>query len=269
MKDALLRLLERLGLLRPSYRAYERLRALRAPSRPVTADGLAVPPPALILRVAGTPDAEWFLESGRAAAESIGEQLRRNGVAIEGSKALLDFGCGCGRVTRYWRRLESTTVRGSDYNPALVAWCQANLTFAEFSRNELAPPLPYGDGAFDLVYALSVLTHLPESLQDAWRAELRRVLEPGGHLVLSLHGERYRERLRGDERRRFDAGELVVRWEGAAGTNLCTVFHPERYVRERTAGGFELVEFLPEGARGNPHQDLVLLRKVGDCELEA
>ena len=83
---------------------------------------------------------------------------------------------------------------------------------------------------------------------------------PGRVARPSTHGERYLERLNATERERFEAGDLVVRWGGVAGTNLCTTFHPRSYL-ERLAAGFELLEHLPEGATGNPHQDLSVLRK--------
>jgi hypothetical protein len=69
-------------------------------------------------------------------------------------------------------------------------------------------------------------------------------------------------RLSVEERDRFAAGEVVVRWEEVAGTNLCTAFHPPSFVRERLAAGFEPVEFVAQGAKGNPHQDLFLFRRA-------
>ena len=179
---------------------------------------------------------------------------------LETLGSLLDFGCGCGRVTRWWHDLDAE-VYGSDADARAVDWCRANLRFGHFAANGLAPPLRYDDASFDLVYAFSVLTHLTEDLQRPWLEELDRVLLPGGLLVLSTHGERYLERLSPGERARFEAGELVVRWGGVAGTNLCTTFHPRAYL-ERLADGFELLEHVPEGATGNPHQDLSVLRKT-------
>jgi SAM-dependent methyltransferase len=263
VKTLLLRALGRFRLLGPAFRAYERLRSVRTSgddSAP-TADGLPVPPPQLIVRVAGTPDVDWFLRGGRLAAGSIRAALWRQGRTIEEFGAFLDFGCGCGRVTRNWVALPGTDVFGSDMNEAAIDWCRLNLPFATFETNGLAPPLVFETASFDLVYALSVFTHLPEELQLLWMLELERVLRPGGLLVLSTHGEHYLPRLASDERQRFRAGKVVVRWEQVAGTNLCTTFHPPSYVRERLAERFESLDFLAEGAKGNPYQDLFVFRR--------
>jgi SAM-dependent methyltransferase len=264
VKAGALNLLRRIGLLRPAYRTYETLNALRAAGRPAPAaqDGLPVPPRRLIVRVAGTADVGWFLESGRLAAESVQASLARHGRRIDELGSLLDFGCGCGRVTRRWAGLDRTAVHGADANERAVAWCRANLPFARFVSNGLAPPLEHADESFDLVYALSVFTHLPEDLQLAWMRELERLIRPGGFLLLTTHGERYRERLSHDEQAAFDAGRLVVRWPEEAGTNLCSAFHPPSYVKERLAARLDVAEFVPEGAKGNPHQDLYLLRRA-------
>ncbi len=258
MKTRALRLLERLHLLRPAYRTYETLRSF-GKRRSETAGELPLPPRRLMVRVAGTPDADWFLRSGQVSAESVREAAPRHGRPLEQVASLLDFGCGCGRVTRRWRDLDAE-IHASDADARAVEWCRANLPFGRFAVNELAPPLEYGDETCDLVYAFSVLTHLTEELQQPWMEDLRRVLRPGGLLVLSTHGERYLERLTPAERAQFERGELVGRWGEVAGTNLCTTFHPRSYL-ERLSDGFELLEHVPEGATGNPHQDLSVLRK--------
>lgn len=258
----LLQGLERVGVLAPAYRLYERARALRGRNGRAESEGLPLPPARLRLVVGGTTDASWFLESGRATAETIRAAAARHGADLGEIERLLDFGCGCGRVTRHWRNL-GAAVHGSDYNAELVDWCRRNLSFATFTTNRLAPPLPLSSESVDVAHAVSVLTHLPEDLQQAWLAELRRVLRPGGLLLVTTHGDRYLDRLDADERDSYERGELVVRWESVAGTNLCTAFHPERYVREKLAGGeLELLEFAPEGAVGTPDQDLIVLRRT-------
>jgi SAM-dependent methyltransferase len=254
VKRRVLRLLQRLGLVGPAFRAYEVVVALR-PSRVQATDGLPLPPRRLMVRVAGTADADWFLRSGRAAYDTIAAH-----VPVEGSEAILDFGCGCGRVLRYWQD-HAGPVTGSDRDNAAIAWCDRNLTFARVEPNGLAPPLPFPPDTFGLVYALSVFTHFTEELQTAWRDELRRVLRPGGRLLATTHGRSYLPRLDEPERARFEQGKLVVRWEELPGSNLCSAYHPEAYVRDTLAQGFELVALEPEGARGNPTQDVIVLRK--------
>ncbi len=178
-------------------------------------------------------------------------------VPLESLRSLLDFGCGCGRVVRWWGDLPGE-VHGTDFHPGLVGWCNNNLPFGSYSVNEPEPPLAYADDSFDLVYALSVLTHLPVETQERWLEELARVSREW--VLVSVHGNPYRARLTDEESRAFDAGEVVVRWGVVPGTNLCTAFHPRSALERLVAPRFDLVSHTPEGAKGNPPQDLVLLR---------
>jgi SAM-dependent methyltransferase len=264
VKRRFLRLLERTGLIGPAFRAWESAQAVLAGRGPQSDadDALPVPPPRLIVRVAGTADVAWFLEGGRLGAASVRGALQRQGVQLDELGAMLDFGCGCGRVTRNWAGLGGVDVAGTDVSAPAVDWCRRHLPFARFEENGLEPPLVFPDESFDLVYALSVFTHLTADLQLEWRDELCRVLRPDGFLLLTTHGRSYLPRLERDERDAYERGELVVRWGDVAGTNLCSAYHPEPYLRDTFAQGFALLEIEPEGATGNPTQDLVLLRKL-------
>ena len=226
----------------------------------VGSDGLPLPPPKLLFRVAGTTDASWFIEGGRLTEESIRAALARASAPLESVEAILDFGCGCGRVLRRWHSLNAR-ICGTDLSKPAVKWCRAHLPFVEVAVNRLEPPLVYGDASFDLVYAMSVLTHLPIKTQLAWRDELGRVLRPGGHLILTVHGEAYFEQLTNEERLMYSEGGCVVRWGEAAGSNFCMTVHSPEFVRDRLADGWEFVEQVPRGALGSPEQDLVVLRK--------
>ena len=259
------RLAEPLGLLPLLSLLYGNLLYVRARLRAVgkgraAGDGLPVPPPRLLFLVTNECDPAWYFTSGAAASSSLLELLGRHGVDLAAAAPVLDFGCGCGRVTRRWHDL-GVELHGTDVNPRLAGWCRDSLPFARFAVNGLEPPLAYADGAFGLVYAFSVFTHMPAELEAAWIAELRRVLRPGGHLVVSSHGAAYLDRLDEAEQAVFRAGRTVVRRGAVAGSNWCTTFHPEQAVREYLASGFEVVDFVPEGARGNPVQDITLLRK--------
>jgi SAM-dependent methyltransferase len=258
VKDAALRTLARTGLLGHTYKAWERVRSI-GPDAAVANDGLPLPPAQLRVRVAGTKGGDWFLEGGALAEESIRAALGRAGTSIEAMDAILDFGCGCGRVVRRWQSWPGE-ITGTDLSSEAIAWSRANLPFARFEVNGLEPPLSFETESFDLVYALSVFTHLTVDLQLRWRDELHRVLRPGGYLLVTIHGDAYLGRLSSEEAGRFRAGECVVRWSEVEGSNLCTTFHPASFVHGPLSEGFAIVETVPRGALGNPEQDLVLLR---------
>jgi SAM-dependent methyltransferase len=264
-RRSVLDLLDKVRLARPAVRAYELALAVRSQllgARTQDADRVPLPPARLRTQIGPLhADAGFFLRSGKHNAELIRGLLREDGSAIEELDALLDWGCGCGRVMRHWSRLPTTRVCGCDINPKMVQWCNEHLTFAEVVVNELSPPLPYPDSSFGLVYAFSVVTHLPEDLQQSWIRECLRVLNPDGYLLLSTMGSYYasRKRLTDAERRSFSEGNLVVLYEQAAGTSLCSAYHPPEYVRDHLAGDFDFVSFRPAADDGG--HDIHLFRK--------
>ncbi len=241
----------RLVIHEPGVCAVFALSSVAEPRDGVASDGIPFPPPEMVRLTAGISTShrfyQRFMEGGAREADRMREMLARNGLALESCPSVFDFGCGCGRVMRRWKDLSGTRLHGSDYNPYLIEWCRQNLAFAEFSVNGLDPGLEAADGAFDLVYSYSVFTHLPEPMQRPWLEELARVTAPGGHLMLTFHGENTLSDLTGDERARFAAGELVVvaRDEGDYGTNACAAYHPEAWVRETLAAGLEVIDRWP------------------------
>ena len=230
----------------------------------VTAPRVPVPPAHLRFLVAGTTDEPWFVEGGRLGLLCLEELLAKNGVSLRSLDGVLDFGCGCGRVLRYWQETGAEGLRGCDYNPDLIGWCQENINFAQTFVNKFSPPLDLPDASLDLAYAFSVFTHLDEAMQFAWMREMGRVLRPNGLLVVTTHGASYLNELSAYEQGLFSGGMLVVRYSEDAGTNTCGAFHPVPFLRnvQAPAGGFAVEDFIPQGAKGNPHQDIYLLRRL-------
>jgi SAM-dependent methyltransferase len=264
IRRKLLDQLDRVHLARPTVRLYERALAAKSELKraPRKDNGLPLPPALLRTQIGPLhADARFFLESGGQQADLIEDVLRDNGVELADVDAVLDFGCGCGRVLRHWSHLPDTRICGCDIDPRMIAWCRENLPFADVTVNQSTPPLPYERETFDLVYAISVFTHLTEDAQRAWIEECRRVLRDGGHLLISTLGEYYAslDRLSNRELEAFRAGELVVLYENSSGTSLCSAYHPPGYVRDRLARGFEVVSFMPAADEGR--HDLHLLRK--------
>jgi SAM-dependent methyltransferase len=262
-RQLILNSLERARLLRPLFGLHERVTAVRTAGRGLrSSEGIPLPPPHLRTLTAGTADPRWFLESGRSSAETIREAAGRHGVDLSSTGRMLDFGCGCGRILRHWQHLAGLEIHAAEPDDRLAEWCARNLPFVSVSRSLALPPLPHESDAFDLVYAISVFTHLTERAQVLWMAELARIIRPRGLLLLTVHGDRYLNRLAPAERESYDEGRLVIRYASASGTNLCCAFHPTHFVRERLATGFDLLEHTTGGfERGAPQQDLVVLGK--------
>jgi SAM-dependent methyltransferase len=265
LKRPVAELLRRLGILGPAFRAYESLLArdwrasLFGRRQEIGPDGLPVPSKELRVRAGpATADVSFFLRTGSADAAVIVDALERDGARIASFGAVLDFGCGCGRVIRHWHDLQGPVIHGCDVSEDQIDWCRRNLAFARFARNNLEPPLEYPDETFDLVYAFSVFTHLPEDLQLAWMDELYRITQAGGYVVVSTHGEPFLVRLSKSQREQFESGRQVVFYEEWAGTGLCSTYTPPSYVKDVLGRRFRYASFLPAVASG---QDAHLLRK--------
>ena len=228
----------------------------------VDALGIPIPPARLRYDVAGTNDLEWFLEGGRLGVETIVSTLAKQGLELESFKSVLDFGCGCGRVLRHLSDYDGTRLHGTDISRKGIAWADRHLNFAEFGSNKLNPPARYRPDSFDFIYAFSVFTHLSHDLQKAWMGEMHRILKPDGYLLISVHGEHYRDKVPEELVEEFDKGKLVVSGVRQNGSNHCAAFHPEHYVRQHMASeqGFKILQYEPRGALGNPEQDVYLMQ---------
>jgi len=224
-------------------------------------NGVPFPPPRLIYRVAAHFDFEQFYMSGKWGAEFIRTTLRKHGLRLEELTAILDFGCGCGRVFRHWKDLTGPELHGCDYQRPLVRWCQKNLPFGRFERNGLSSPLSYKSRTFDFIYAISVFTHLDEQGQFFWMGELERVLKDRGYLLMTVHGTTRLAELSPGELKKFLAGQPIIHQERHSGANACATYHPREYVEEVLARRLKLVEFLPGGAR-DANQDACLFQKA-------
>lgn len=106
--------------------------------------------------------------------------------SLSSMDAILDFGCGWGRITRYFlREVIRENMHGCDCLPSMIQICNQTLPGCEFYKNNPMPPLQYKSGMFDLIYAYSVFSHISEHAQKAWLEEFHRVLKPDGLLILT------------------------------------------------------------------------------------
>lgn len=156
---------------------------------PLQTSYTVVPPVGVIDNVQGSSKADpnTFLGSGYREAIRILEELQAHGFDIAGMDRMLDFGFGTGRVLLHFLPFRMKRY-GCDVNPAALEWTTGVLgNFADLRLSNPEPPLPYDNGFFDLVTAMSVFTHIRLNAQRGWVAELGRVLKPGGCVVATVH----------------------------------------------------------------------------------
>jgi SAM-dependent methyltransferase len=212
--------------------------------------------------VTGNDDAVWYVTSGRRGFQSVRDTLEKSHIDIRDQQRVLDFGCGPGRVLRYWKPLsKQSELYGCDYNQELVDWGRKLVPFARIDKNELKPPLHYPDNYFDFIYLLSIFTHWSRELSLAWMRELTRVLKPGGLAMMTTMGDYYLFVLNEQQRDEFAQGKLVVVHPDQQGTNICGSFCNPAFVTNELAQGMRLLHFYARAALGNPWQDVYLLQK--------
>jgi len=102
-------------------------------------------------------------------------------------KRVLDAGCGTGYGSAELARVAKIVI-GLDLSREAVEWAGRNYSEPAF-LNGSCTMLPFCEGAFDLVVAFEVIEHLHQ--QTSFLAECRRVLSPGGLLIVSTPNSLY------------------------------------------------------------------------------
>lgn len=221
------------------------------------------------VRVINIDADDYFLDSGFLQYARLQRALERAaGKTFGDCQRILDWGCGCGRVSRYFRDRPAGSFAGADVDGENVDWCRRNLPSGDFHVLPLHPRSDLGAGSFDLVFGISVFTHLREADQFEWLAELHRITRPGAHLLLTVHGDTtvYRHRTNFNPSQlaeRMRAGFLVTsnhQYDAVLSESdyYCETYHTEPYLRKTWGRYFKILDIVP-GYIGP--QDLVVLRR--------
>ena len=188
-------------------RLVSRLRDLRArigdrlerppgrPSRPATVDEMLPPPDGFSVG----------LGDFKAIGLAFLEELKRSCDLLP-HHHVLDVGCGTGRIAIPLTQYLSAEARYEGFDPAreAVRHCRRrispsypNFRFqrADLNNKTYSPwgrfkdsdyRFPYEDGAFDVVFAVSVFTHLLPAGAERYLQETARVLKPGGRFLATF-----------------------------------------------------------------------------------
>lgn len=152
------------------------------PSGPETPSG---PPPPVPADVALPWTGERLVDDPAVSADVVAEHLQRYALALPLARGrrVVDIACGEGYGSHLLATV-ATEVFGFDADAAAVRhatrkYARPNLRFGP----ALCPQIPLPDQAVDLVVSFETLEHF--TAHEAFLAEIRRVLVPGGLLLIS------------------------------------------------------------------------------------
>lgn len=186
-------------------------------------------------------------------------QLLPAGWTLEG-KSALDFGCGAGRTLRHFLDdAENCMFYGCDIDAPSIEWLRSAMSppFTVFVNQE-TPPLPLEPESLDLIWAISVFTHISDQWA-LWLAELHRLLKDDGLLVATFHGPAF-----SDEWAKAAPDPMAARGEpvsnvgGRIGMNVLhhsrtwdqggpAVFLSAWWIEEHWGRGFEIIMLEEDG----------------------
>jgi len=151
----------------------------------------------------GFPPAAFQIGTiGSSGRQALGEAFNfwkivrgyaeRAGIPLGRGRRVLDFGCGWGRMVRFFLRdLPGEDVWGADVGRDMIALCRQHFRTGRFELVQPTPPTALPAASFDVVYAYSVFSHLNEAVSLAWIEEMARVLKPGGVLLVTTQARRF------------------------------------------------------------------------------
>jgi SAM-dependent methyltransferase len=187
------------------------------------------------------------------AYEELGAQTKRALVdqlpddwSFEGRR-VLDFGCGAGRTLRHFlSEAETGEFWGADIDAASIEWMREALCPPLHAwRSAIGPPLGLEHGSFDLVWAISVFTHLTDTSLP-WLLELHRLLKPGGLLIATYMGRWNSEFFAGEPWDEGRVGMNVLRHNRDWDLGGPAVLMSDWWVRAHWGRAFEVLEIAPQ-----------------------
>jgi 2-polyprenyl-3-methyl-5-hydroxy-6-metoxy-1,4-benzoquinol methylase len=106
------------------------------------------------------------------------------GVKLTQENRILDFGCGWGRIIRFFLKdINGNNLYGIDVYPEMIDLYRKLVRYGNYSICNSLPTTEVSDESMDIIYIYSVFSHLAEPVHIKWILEFSRILNPGGILV--------------------------------------------------------------------------------------
>jgi len=201
---------------------------------------------------------------------------------------ILDFGCGWGRIIRFFLKdVDAHGLVGVDVNPDVIGLARSLRLRARFNVIQPLPPTSFQSESFDIIYLYSVFSHLSMDACNAWIIEFQRLLRPGGIIIATTRPRwfiSYCDSLRRNRNHdswqlgaaaafpdaqmwldRYDRGEFCHSPVGG-GSVLNTSFYgetaiPAQYVYSKWAPHFSSAGFIADADHKLFDQNVIVLQR--------
>ena len=184
--------------------------------------------------------------------ESLGPETRTAILALLGDdwtfegKRVMDFGCGAGRTLRHFTdEARVAELWGVDIDgPSIELLRETVCPPLHVMQSRYMPPLELEPGSFDLIWSISVFTHLTDNSLP-WLCELHRLLRPGGLLIATYMGRWTSELLAGEPWDEDTIGMNVLRHNHPASDGAPLVLISDWWLREHWGRAFDVLAIEP------------------------
>lgn len=135
---------------------------------------------------------EHALQEGFNFYKYVKRYCESLGVPISTKTAVLDFGCGWGRNSRFFfKDVDSVNFYGVDVDPEMISFCTSAMTCGNYAIVHPEPPTTFESNSLDVIFAYSVFSHLAEPVALKWIEEFSRILKPNGILLATTQSRSF------------------------------------------------------------------------------
>lgn len=210
------------------------------------------------------PIRDYLADGWRTMAELV-LLLEQVGHPLLRTRTVLEFASGHGRFTRHLvKALGAERIVVSDVVGDAVDFAKATFGVQGFASAAMPEDVTWA-GQHDVVFVLSLFSHLPASTWSRWLRRIYEMVAPGGVLVFTTHGA---EAVRKQGVTLDGQGYFFTpssESNAIEGAEYGTAFTSESYVRARVAehlSGAQLLHFAPQHFWH--HQDAFVVQRLAE-----
>lgn len=203
-------------------------------------------------------DYQQYIEDGDLSAKEIVEWTMKH-INIQ-KLNILEWGCGVSRTTRHLHKYlpQHSNIFACDVNAGMIEWNKAHIQNIHFSLINHNPPTSYNTSCFNIIFCISVFTHIDSIQQTNWLKEIYRILDDSGIFLFTTHGSYYNNKLLQKELQELTEKGVYTKNYYKRGHRLMSTYNDANQFKKVVENLFTVLEFYDGSSN---------LEKVGGQDL--